>query len=467
MNKIGARQASSLIRGGGNSKRAFPMVRWIMLASFVVIGLISVTAATLLSGFLTRHMLDRDAQVLTQMVNAIVRVQGAHEYFVGDAGAVSANEMEAFFRQMAQLPDVIRANVYGDDRRILWSSDRDLIGRSFADNEDLELAFQGQSTPEVEVVRVGDKAEHIEFPEDVTQFVENYVPIWSADRSRVLGAVEFYTSPTELLAVIDQGRNLVWIGAAVAALALYVALFLVVSHASQNIRQQEERLIESERMAVVGEMASAVAHGLRNPLAAIRSSAELLLLDDLPPSWRQSISDIVSQSDRLETWIRAMLTRARENPSEAARLAQLDQVIRDGLETYAAQMRARGIGAQFDCEGHSPLIAGSPSELRQVLNSIFANAIEAMDGGGELRVVRTVKAEGWVRISVTDTGKGIPDTMKKRVFEPFATDKSSGLGVGLPLARRIVERLGGSIDIADAQPCGTEVVLHLPGQGSP
>ena len=249
-----------------------------------------------------------------------------------------------------------------------------------------------------------------------------------------------------------------------AGCTLFAGLAVVVAYASRVLQRQEMRIVETERLAVVGEMASAVAHGLRNPLAAIRSCAELTMDDDIPDHSRESIRDITNQVDRLESWIRAFLIRSRNDPGSMSDQAQIDQVIQRCLENFEAQMRKRGIRWELKGGSGSPVALAQPSELEQVLNSIISNSIEAMSEGGKLGIGWANRADGKIAVTITDTGPGIAADMAGRLFKPFETGKSAGLGVGLALGRRIVERMGGSLDLRNGAKEGVEVILILPGQ---
>lgn len=449
-----------------DSPHHFRVLVWFMVVSFAVIALISVLLGTLLSRYVTRQMLDRDMVVSMQFLNSLVRVEHVTSYFYGDTQNPHAPQMEEFFNHVANLPSVVGANVYGGDRSILWSSDPSLIGRKFRDNEDLEAAMRGELHSQLGNIEGRDKAEYVNFPEDLDTFIEGYLPIWSVDGRYVVGVVEVYKSPERLIAAIQKGKIFIWTGAALGGLFLYGGLLVVIIYATRVLQRQEARLIESERLAVVGEMASAVAHGLRNPLAAIRSCAELALEDDLREDAREPVSEIINQSDRLESWIRAFLVRAREQPDAVARLNPLDPIIRDCLSNFSAQMKSRGIVCSFKDDEECPLIAMPAPELEQVLNSALSNSIEAMKGGGRIKIRRTMQVDGRVLITITDTGPGIPDELKSRLFKPFETGKSSGLGVGLALARRIMERFGGSLSLENAPIHGAEVTLTIPAQGT-
>jgi two-component system sensor histidine kinase HydH len=339
-----------------------------------------------------------------------------------------------------------------------------MVGKRFSDNDELEAAMEGRLEPELSIVSRGEKEEHVGFPEGVTEFIEYYIPIRREMTGDIVGAVEVYKAPQNLLASMTEIRKLAWLGALAAGCTLFGGLAVVVAYASRVLQRQEIRIVETERLAVVGEMASAVAHGLRNPLAAIRSCAELTLDDDIPDHSRESIRDITNQVDRLESWIRAFLIRSRNDPGSMSDQAQIDQVIQRCLENFEPQMRKRGIRWDMTGGNGSPIALAQPSELEQVLNSIISNSIEAMSSGGKLGVGWANRADGKIAITITDTGPGISPDMVGRLFKPFETGKSAGLGVGLALGRRIVERMGGSLDLRNGAKEGVEVILILPGQ---
>ena len=435
-----------------------------VVTSFVAIFATTSLLSSYLSSYMTRQMMLRDAVVSMEFLNSIVRVENASHYFFGETKNNETPEMEEFFVHVSRLPHVFRANVYAMSGEVLWSSDSELVGRTFEENDELEKAMRGELHPEIMVVARGDKAEHVGLPEDVEEFIEFYIPIWSNDQSFVVGAVEVYKAPKSLLTTIHGIVTLAWTGALLAGFVLFAALVAVVIYSTRILRLQESRLVETERLAVVGEMASAVAHGLRNPLAAIRSCAELVAEDDLPKGSRETVQDIMDQVDRLEAWIRSFLTRARNAPGTASDTAHVDVIIQRCIQGFEPQLKKRGITVSLKDTGGSPVAAASSAELEQMLNTILSNAVEAMKTGGKLGIGWRAAPGGRIAIDVTDTGPGLSNEQMQRLFVPFETTKSSGLGVGLALGRRIAERLEGSLDLRNGPECGVEVTLTLPGR---
>lgn len=443
-----------------------------VLAIFVVTSLVAIFTTTgllsqYLAGYMTTSMMMRDAVVSMEFLNSIVRIEEEDPYSLGMSrmSETSDNpETREFFVHVSRLPDVFRANIYDATGEILWSSDPELIGHTFEDNDELETALRGELHPEIVVVERGEKREHIGLPEHVEEFIEFYIPIWAEDGSAVIGAVEVYKAPEALLATIHRVVTLAWIGAVLSGAVLFAALFAVVVYVTRILRRQEQRLIETERLAVVGEMASAVAHGLRNPLAAIRSCGELVAEEDIPDESRNTVHDIIDQVDRLEAWIRSFLSRTRAEPNSAGDIAHVDVIVQRALAGFAPQIKKRGIVVELDNTADGAVAAAGSAELEQVLNTILSNAIEAMKTGGVLKIGWHTAPGGRLAVEISDTGPGLSEEQIERLFVPFQTSKSSGLGVGLALGRRIAERLGGSLDLKNRPEEGVSVTLTLPSR---
>lgn len=242
-----------------------------VVTSFTAIFTTTVLLSQYLASYMTTNMMMRDAVVSMEFLNSIVRVeeQDPRSFTMSRSADLTGDpETEEFFVHVSRLPDVFRANVYAANGEILWSSDPELIGQTFEENDELDQALRGELHPEIVVVDRGDKEEHVGLPDNVEEFIEFYIPIWAEDGQDIIGAVEVYKAPESLLATIHGVVTLAWLGALLSGVVLFAALLSVVYYAARVLKRQEQRLIETERLAVVGEMASAVAHGLRNPLAA-------------------------------------------------------------------------------------------------------------------------------------------------------------------------------------------------------
>ena len=436
--------------------RAYPfnLSRWFAAVALVSIASISVVTGWLLSGFLTDRMLAQEARLTEEVVDSVVDVEQAAGYFTG--GAAQEGDYKDFVAHITALPDVLRANLYSRDRRVIWSSDSALIGRHFSDNDELEDALAGKV-----IAHGGERAkEEHEALDAHRYFFEIYTPVRAPGSGEVVGVVELYKTPHALFEAIAAGKRAIWIGAALAGLFLYATLFWLVRRADDTIRAQRERLVQSETFAVVGEMSSAVAHGIRNPLASIRSSAELAL-DSRPDDWRDEARDIVEQVDRLESWVRRLLSYSQPL-GDKAEPVQVGALVQASLAGFERELERRHIRTTVEIDAPLPPVRADALMLEHVFNSLIANAMEAVERDGAIGVAVQRDGEGGLRVSVRDTGPGMTRNEVEGAFKPFHTSKPKGIGIGLPLARRIVQRFGGSIALESAPGSGTIVDVLLP-----
>lgn len=442
--------------------QGFNLIRWFSLTAMVSIALVSSLAAWALSAFLTDRMIRQEAELTASFVRSIVSTEEAYGYFDGSRKA-SELQLEAFLNHMRGIDGVLRTNVYSAERILIWSSDRTLIGQKFEGNEELDEALDANLVIHSGVVDSNhlSKAEHRHLVEGNNRFVESYVPIFDPQGNRVLGVVELYKEPNELFAAISDGVRLIWISALGTGLVLFVALFWIVLRAHRIIEAQGEKLIENESLAVVGEMGSAVAHGLRNPLASIRSSAELALGSELPDDARSCAQDIVAQVDRLEGWIRELLTYAKPSHANLGPVA-INEVLEESIASHVRALERRDIAIRRVFAGTLPAVRGDGPLLRQMIGSLISNASEAMNSAGSITVSSYRDGNGRVVVQVADTGQGIHPDKLRTVFKPFYTSKPKGLGLGLPLVKRMIERIDGKLELDSVPGKGTTVTLSFP-----
>ncbi len=440
----------------------FNLRRWFALVSLLTITAISGTAGTLLSWFMTDRLLLQEAVLTKEFVHSLFRVEKSlHAYLLDPSAGIRAETEEAF-RHIAAMPNVMRANVYGMKRSVIWSSDIQLIGREFGPNKELDRALAGNAVVEFdsdERVEHG-KGEHQGRAQLEDAFVEIYIPVHDPDTQRVLGVIEFYKNPRALLTSIRLLRTYVAIGAGLSGATLFLALFGLVLRADRVIQAQQRQIVENETLAVIGEMSSAVAHGIRNPLASIRSCAELIPLSN-DKEIQEAARDIVAQSDRLEVWVNDLLSYTRPI-AEAETPVLLQPLLQRCVLDFDREAQRRGIALTCASTESLPAVRGDSMLFGQVLRSLLANALEASESGGTVEIHgRRDDDASTVTISVEDRGAGMTELELARAGKPFYTSKPNGMGVGLSLARRVVERFGGRMKIESAKGRGTVVRISL------
>jgi len=454
-----------MLRSAATPEQGFNLLRWFSIFSAITILFITVAVAFFLSRFTSQTLLQHDAGLMAQFVNGVVKIEQAYPLFETGKGDENS-DIEEFLGHLSRLPGVLRANAYGGDGTIVWSSNESLIGRSFPDNEEFTQAMSGQPVVNLGTSGGEEKREHVFFTADGIRFIENYLPIWSDDEDapRVTGAIEVYRQPTNLFEALSASTIKVWLGAGVVAIALYSILFALVRRAARAMERQQQRLLETESLATMGEMASAVAHGLRNPLASIRSSAELAMECDDQAEIKGLLGDITSQSDRLESWVRQYLSYARAD-EHANSHADLDALVTSCIDHLGTQIDRYGVTRKIDVPGGLPRTDFNPFLLTQVIHSLAANAIEAMSDGDtrKLTARAVVNAEGdRIELTISDTGPGMTSEALREALKPFGTSKSGGLGLGLPLSRQILQRHGGDLAIRSRVGEGTAATILLP-----
>ncbi len=227
-----------------------------------------------------------------------------------------------------------------------------------------------------------------------------------------------------------------------------------------DLERAQAQLVESEKLASVGQMAAAVAHGLRNPLTSLRASAQLALRHPGSAAAGEALDAMIGEVDRLDRRITHLLTFSRPSPVRSTResLAVLVGGLVPAIRRSAAE---RKVEVQAGIPDTMPEVPLDPLKTEQAIHEVAANALDAMPDGGTLSLAATT-AGGYVRLYIRDTGRGIPPVALPRIFDPFFTTRSEGTGLGLAIARRFVEQSGGTLTIERTGPEGTVVRLSWP-----
>lgn len=242
-----------------------------------------------------------------------------------------------------------------------------------------------------------------------------------------------------------------------------------------QLKAMEARLKAEERLATIGKLAAVVAHEIRNPLAAISASAQMLASNpDLGEEGREATDIVIRETDRLNTWISDLLEYARPKRGETVVLSVPD-LVQEVADVVKRDPASRLVSVLVDIEDEAKVV-GDPQRLFRVLMNLVKNGIEAMPSGGSLRIACWKEGPQWkgegrggdlngqsfVVISVSDNGCGIPRQDLDRIFEPFFTTKPQGTGLGLAIVAQVVEEHGGTIEVESHPSVGTTFTIRLP-----
>jgi signal transduction histidine kinase len=305
-----------------------------------------------------------------------------------------------------------------------------------------------------------------------------YVPIYAEGGRELLGVFETYRRPDSLFQSIREARAVVLLGAVGGGLLLYASLFAIVRRAARKIDEQQKNLfkmqselVASQRMAAVGAIAAAVAHGIGNPLSSIRAAAQVALLDSDNGEGsgnngkvRKNLQSIVHQVDRMQKRMQDLLNFAKPLEPRPAPI-EINALVREVVDTLRGRFNEANVTPDLDLDANLPSVTLDVNHLEQALMGLITNAVEATPRGG-IVTVRTKSSKNGngktVQVSIEDTGEGIPVENRERVFEPFFTTKPHGTGIGLPLAKKFLERNGATIAISDGSSSGTKIAITLP-----
>jgi len=250
---------------------------------------------------------------------------------------------------------------------------------------------------------------------------------------------------------------------AVFEIPLYLVVGAVTGVLSDRQRQADESLRRAEQLTTLGEMAAGMAHEVKNPLAAIRSSAQILR-DRTEGKETELAGIVVGEVDRLDKVVKDFLEYARPAPIEREPV-RLTQVLDSCVELLAPVVRERSVAINRRWPADETAVRGDPNQLRQAFLNLMLNAIQAIQPGGSVELAVS-QSGSETRVVVRDNGPGIPADKLRHVFEPFFTTKVGGAGLGLAIAQRIVAGHGGRLLLESETGKGTTATVILPGSGA-
>jgi len=230
----------------------------------------------------------------------------------------------------------------------------------------------------------------------------------------------------------------------------------------EELRLKNEELRRRERLAALGEMAAGLAHEVRNPLGGIALYASMMQRELGSHPSAQTAGKIFQGVRSLEALVCEILEFAQEDRLDRRR-SRLGAILAQSHDAVARIAEQEAVEVEIDVSAAKIEVYSDPDRLQRVLTNLLANAIQASGPGGRARVNATATDRG-VQIEVTDSGAGIPEELRQRIFHPFFTTKASGTGLGLAICHRIVEAHGGTISAGNAQGGGARFVVWLPAE---
>lgn len=436
-----------------------PLFVFLLVTSFILF---------LVSGWLTYHWIkiskENDlGEKLISVGKTIIRMLSDSQRMALDKDLALAMKDSPSYKDLNAKFEQIR--ISNDLRNlIILSKDGTVIldpGMEYEVGEKYEKLVVELSAWEKAQVGISATAPFYEYRQN--PFKSVYVPI--EDKNGMVIAVLRLEANRSYFSTMFLFRTfLMWVGVVISLVLLLIAL--KANKMVRNLLKAEEAMATSDRFQALGTLSAGFAHEIRNPLGIIMASADLLKSEIQDESHLLLVNDIIDEVKRTNSLLTQFLlfsktpttTISGESVDLRSVLTAMIPLIQKGVKDNNIKIRLN-IRSESD-DGF--FVKGDEKSVRHVLINLLLNAIESMKNKkGELGVNVTVEEEQ-VQIEVTDQGCGINEHDMKRIFDPFFTTKQEGTGLGLTVTKKIIESLGGSIDIKSEKDTGTTATVIFP-----
>jgi two-component system sensor histidine kinase AtoS len=245
---------------------------------------------------------------------------------------------------------------------------------------------------------------------------------------------------------------------------------IVVFRDLTNVYKIQEEILRMDRLVSLGKLASGIAHELRNPLAGIKTTAQALgeemSGDD---SRREYLNRITKEIDRLNDLLKTFFSFAKPQNLNLVH-CHIKDIINEIIPFLIKEIADKGIRFIETYHPQLPKIQVDKTQMHQVFLNLFLNAIQAMPNGGELKIeaspILSTSVEGFkqnfIKVVISDTGRGIPPHIVQKIFDPFFTTKPKGIGLGLSITYQIIKKHGGTVKVESQWEKGTSFIINLP-----
>jgi signal transduction histidine kinase len=316
---------------------------------------------------------------------------------------------------------------------------------------------RGRMAKELESARNGTSGENVEFRCLHTSGETRWMSIsWQPIRNPAGESLGFRTSVRDITDIQKLREQL----------KLYTNhLEQLVQERSLKLRHLEQRQLQMEKLAALGQLAAGVAHEINNPLAGIRNAFELIKSSLPADNEHYELLELIDREfDRISNIIHQMYQLYRRGPQEPTSFP-LPRAVGEVVALLESVARKEGVTLACD-PGSVPITVRLPEgEVKQILYNVIRNAIQASPPGGTVEIDVEPETDG-VFVTVTDQGAGIPEKIRQRIFEPFFSTKhgqpQAGMGLGLSVTRSLLDAMGGRIDVETESGQGSSFVLTFP-----
>ncbi|MDE1863539.1 MAG: HAMP domain-containing histidine kinase [Thaumarchaeota archaeon] len=468
---------------------------WLTIAFFTVL-VVTIFLTFAISQYFKEVILQRTVFVLTNTV----RQTAYYSLSINDFSPNNLYEKNKTFSQFANEidnPELVRLKIWSPNGEIIYSDESSLVGRTYPDNSKLAAALAGGHVVS-SISNLNDPDNYAE--KQYGQLIEIYIPIKS-DSNRVVGVVEAYLSLDLINLYIENTNWMIFlisaIGTAIFGTMMFFTYYALrrnvinpievihqnakriaegdfnirskpkgytelkaleceVETMAKKLKDQQERLVKTERISSIGELAARLAHDLRNPLNIIVNSLEIIKLKyNSSPEITKIFERINRATFRMVHQIEGVMDFVKIR-SVQMKVASINEIIMSAIEKASLPDNIKVSLPQDDFT-----VFCDPILLEVVFENLLVNAKQAMKGDGTISI-RTTKKDDFLAVEIEDSGPGIPSDVLPKIFEPLFTTKQEGTGLGLPSCRNIIEQHGGTLRVESKAGSGATFTIRLP-----
>lgn len=467
---------------------------WLAVVIVVVI-VVGISMSYIVSDYFKQTILKRDVDVNAKFISLQARQHLADDDFVAKNFVEKDKVFSQFFHEI-DTDEIVRIKVWSLDRVVVYSDEKDIVGKTFRDNDELNEALNGKVISEISDLQKSESASEKNF----VQLVEIYIPIKS-DSGKIIGVIETYASMDLINTYIENVNKIIFPITIIGISAIGAIILLTFSNFRRNVilpilaihketkmieegkldirytsagydevkklgseievmaaklKEQQMKMSATERLSAIGQLSARLAHDLRNPLSVIQNSLALI-------QHKYGINpDSQNDFDRINRSIWRM-SHQLENVMDFVTTKELKVVTKSLNEIMHMAIKKANISDNItvNLPTEDVLLECDPKKLEIVFENILVNARQAINGVGIINI-RVDHDENSVRIEIRDSGVGMSKEILAKIFEPLFTTKQEGTGLGLPSCKNIIERHGGSISVKTELGKGTIFTITLP-----
>ncbi|AXO82439.1 TPA: two-component system sensor histidine kinase ZraS [Escherichia coli] len=438
------------------------LAKWLSaILPVVIVGLVGLFAVTVIRDYGRETAAAR--QTLLEKGSVLIRALESGSR-VGMGMRMHHAQQQALLEEMAGQPGVRWFAVTDEQGTIVMHSNSGMVGKQLYSPQEMQQLHPGDE----EAWRRIDSADG----EPVLEIYRQFQPMFAAGMHRMRHMQQYAATPQAIFIAFDasnivsaedreQRNTLIILFALATVLLASVLSFFWYRRYLRSRQLLQDEMKRKEKLVALGHLAAGVAHEIRNPLSSIKGLAKYFAERAPAGGEAHQLAQVMAkEADRLNRVVSELLELVK--PTHLALQAvDLNTLINHSLQLVSQDANSREIQLRFTANDTLPEIQADPDRLTQVLLNLYLNAIQAIGQHGVISVTASESGAG-VKISVTDSGKGIAADQLEAIFTPYFTTKAEGTGLGLAVVHNIVEQHGGTIQVASQEGKGATFTLWLP-----